>query len=260
MMKTAFVLFLSCLSCLSSFGQLNLLDQAFLSSTQTVPTANLGVWLKADGLSGLANNDPVSTWTDFSGNGRNYIGTTTTRPLYKTSQQNGLPGVDFDGTDDFLTGTTDPSVSTYSLYVTLKMKSNAGTPVPFRFGLDITFGTSDGYCAIINGGNRSFQYRIAAVPTTLADGAATTNWELWSVIADATPLTTFRVNRAAQALTSSNATFSNGAAMTNGIIGKFGTFGLPASVVIGELILYKGAHSTTQRDQIELYLKAKWGL
>jgi hypothetical protein len=230
------------------------------ASAGPVIFANLGLWLKADGLSGLVNNDPVSSWTDFSGKGRHYIGTTTTRPLYKTSQQNGLPAIDFDGTDDFLTGAVDGSVTAYSLYVTLKMKSNAGTPVPFRFGLDNTFGTSDGYCAIINGGNRSIQHRVAAAATTMADGAATTNWELWSIICDSTPLTALRVNRVGQTLTPSNAAFSSGAGSTFGIIGKFGAFGLPASVVIGELILYKGAHPTTQRDPIELYLKAKWGL
>lgn len=222
------------------------------------PRANLSLWLKADGLA-LANNAAVSSFTDFSGLSRHYVQATGgLQPLFKTLQQNSLPGVVFDGTDDFVSGNTDTGVTAYSLYAVFRMVSTAGTPVPFRFGIDNTFGSNDGYAAIIIAANRSIQHRVLAAPTTMTDGAATTNFELWSIIADATPITALRVNRAGQALTPNNGAFS--APGNVGIIGKFGTFGLPASVILGELLLYKVAHTALQRDPIELYLKNKWGL
>jgi len=64
--------------------------------------AGLLIWLKADGLTGLANNDPVSSFTDFSGNANHAANTLTKRPLYITNVLNGLPVVRFDGVNDVL--------------------------------------------------------------------------------------------------------------------------------------------------------------
>lgn len=52
------------------------------------------LWLEADALS-LSNNDPISSWTDISGNARHGTNTGTNRPLYRTNQINGLPAVEF---------------------------------------------------------------------------------------------------------------------------------------------------------------------
>jgi hypothetical protein len=69
-------------------GPPNLFTPADLSS--------LYAWYDASDL-GLANNDPVTSWTDKSGGGRHLTGTA---PTFKTNVQNGLSGVLFDGTDD----------------------------------------------------------------------------------------------------------------------------------------------------------------
>lgn len=72
-----------------------------MSWTPAAGGLNLVNWLKADALS-LANNDPVSSWTDSSGNGYDLTNTSTARPTYLTNQINALPAVSFDGTNDFL--------------------------------------------------------------------------------------------------------------------------------------------------------------
>ena len=76
-------------------------------------------WGKADSLS-LSNNDPVDSYTDESGNGNHFVGSGTTRPLFKTAAQNGRAAVLFDGVDDFLT--RDALAATFS-----------GTGTPFTF-------------------------------------------------------------------------------------------------------------------------------
>lgn len=66
--------------------------------------AGLQLWLKANAITGLNDNDPVANWNDSSGNGRDLSqGTAASRPTFRTSQVNSLPAVDFDGTDDVLT-------------------------------------------------------------------------------------------------------------------------------------------------------------
>jgi hypothetical protein len=67
-------------------------------------------------ITGLADGDPVSTWSDRSGNNNSPTAVTTQRPLYKVNEQSGNPAVRFDGTDDrlvfssaFISGSTPGS-------------------------------------------------------------------------------------------------------------------------------------------------------
>ncbi|GAI04875.1 unnamed protein product, partial [marine sediment metagenome] len=62
-------------------------------------TTNL-LWLRADDLS-YSDNDPVSTWTDTSGNNYDATQAGTNRPFYKDNIVNGKPIVRFDGTEDY---------------------------------------------------------------------------------------------------------------------------------------------------------------
>ncbi len=79
------------------------------------PSSN-PMWVKADGLAGFADNDPVGTWTDDSGNGTSFLQTDPAEtPLYRTNVINGLPVVRFDGSDELtgpniLSGTTGRSI------------------------------------------------------------------------------------------------------------------------------------------------------
>jgi len=66
--------------------------------------SGLQLWLKADALA-LADNDPVTTWTDSSGLGHDYTqGTAANKPTYKTAILNGEPVIRLDGTNDYLDG------------------------------------------------------------------------------------------------------------------------------------------------------------
>lgn len=61
--------------------------------------ASLLGWYKADSITGLSDGGRISTWSDSSGNSRNYSQTDNTRkPVYKTNIQNSLPIVRCDDT------------------------------------------------------------------------------------------------------------------------------------------------------------------
>ena len=56
-----------------------------------------------DDNSGWSTADAVTTWADRSGNGNDVTQATSGyRPVYRTGLLRGMPGVEFDGTDDFL--------------------------------------------------------------------------------------------------------------------------------------------------------------
>jgi len=66
--------------------------------------SGLQFWLRADDLA-LSDGDPVGTWTDRGGGSHNFTQATSgAKPLYKTNIAGSMPGVLFDGTDDYLDG------------------------------------------------------------------------------------------------------------------------------------------------------------
>jgi hypothetical protein len=85
------------------------------SSFSPTDIAGLVGWWKSDGtkwqdsartVAVTADSDPVGAIDDASGNGNHLLQATAgRRPLYRTGLQNGLPGLTFDGGDDFLTAT-----------------------------------------------------------------------------------------------------------------------------------------------------------
>lgn len=58
---------------------------------------------EADSITGLVDGDPVQTWQDSSGYGRDAAqATSTRRPAWRANVFNGRSALQFDGTDDFL--------------------------------------------------------------------------------------------------------------------------------------------------------------
>ncbi|MEQ8909252.1 MAG: T9SS type A sorting domain-containing protein [Vicingaceae bacterium] len=65
-------------------------------------SSNNILWLQADRLT-LSDGDPVSTWTNFSGNSTLVSQSNASlRPTFKESQVNGLPAIEFNGTSNVL--------------------------------------------------------------------------------------------------------------------------------------------------------------
>lgn len=66
------------------------------------PTTLPGLFLHLDASqeTGLTDGQLLDTFTDQSGNGRDFTGAGTERPTYRTNQLNGLPGIEFDGSSD----------------------------------------------------------------------------------------------------------------------------------------------------------------
>jgi len=99
--------------------------------------ANKILWIDADTtFSGAAHNDPVSSWTDLSGNGYHQIAAGSARPLVqKTSNTspNNKVLIRFDGVDDGLTSSTPatwPSVTAgYTLYFYGRLKASSSFAV-----------------------------------------------------------------------------------------------------------------------------------
>jgi hypothetical protein len=75
------------------------------SAAMSITTEGLKLWLEADAGITLSGSN-VSAWADQSGSGANAAQTVdANQPVLMANSINGLPAVDFDGVDDFMTFT-----------------------------------------------------------------------------------------------------------------------------------------------------------
>jgi hypothetical protein len=91
-------------------------------------TTNI-LWLDASKLN-LNNGDPVSNWTDVSGNSNNAVQTNATnQPTFVSSAINGMPGISFDGVNDYLDLSNHITETEQSIFAVNKF----GTPSNWSF-------------------------------------------------------------------------------------------------------------------------------
>ena len=93
--------------------------------TDITQLTGLVAWYKSDSITGLADADPISTWSDSSGNGNHLTSSGSARPLYKTSQINSLPVVRFDGSDDQIVSGSFAISSEITTTIVFKVASTA---------------------------------------------------------------------------------------------------------------------------------------
>lgn len=210
------------------------------------------LWFKGTSLS-LNDGDPVSTWTDSSGNGHDASGTTTTRPLYKTNIINGLPTVLFDGTDDFMTVSGTPSVRPLTLFVVANPTANTSA--------------QKNYATFISGGSTTM-WMVAKITTSfwgtfttptgdLSSTNALTSGTSYLLEATATGSATTLYQKGTQVATRAESDVSPaGASLGKDLV----TANRQYKGHIAEVLMYDSVLSSGNRVLVENYLIAKYAL
>jgi len=107
-------------------------------SVSSLPTNGMLLWLRADALA-ANNGDPVNTWTDSSGHGRNavftQIGGVGVPPTVATNVFNGKPVVRFNGNS--LLQVSSLPLGTYTIVAVFKTSSN--NEIVYEHGDDMNF-------------------------------------------------------------------------------------------------------------------------
>lgn len=203
--------------------------------------AGLALWLQIESLAGLANDDPVSTWPDSSGNGRHAIGVTTGRPLYKASPR----GVLFDGINDRLDTSAFTQAQPNTIFIATSHAAGA-----------------TGSMIYINGISSRQQLWMQLSPPqqqayaggSLIAGAATvgTFLRVISCIFNGAS-TNIRENGISKVTADAGAN-----ALSGGAIFGTDTFGNWLSGYLYEVLIYSGALSDANRQSVEGYLATKY--
>jgi hypothetical protein len=247
----------------SSGGWRSIASQVFnpgIINIDTMP--DLLLWLVADSLA-LTNGDPVSTWTDESGNGNDYTQSGSARPSFLTNAVNGKAAVDFDGTDDYLIisdlDVTSDSVEAFVVYYTDSYVSAAG--------FALIGGSLDSSSYIMGvagsgGGNGTQFITRHSTGNSIARDGSTAPTEEW-IVANGNynqVQTEFIINGTSEAVNAETAALSNptaqeyiGAYFSGGIVGPF-------DGKIAEVIVFTDYLSTARQTQVKNYLAAKYNI
>lgn len=249
-----------------------------LYRTSVTPTApnnisGLDIWYDANDISTLfqdnagstpvtANNDAVGMLKDKSGNARHVTQATgTKKPLYKTGIQNGLPALQFDATDDFMSGTAFNPSTDFTLFLVFgTLAAKQGFTGPFA-----CVGAANGFKVVTNSSTSVYFRRIALYTSgaeeanSYGNTAAGINLPFspqlftWRRVSATPP--TLRQNMADVPIVSQSNSFGTLSLLQLNIYtGSTVAFGMN----LCEVLLYNRALSTYDINRIELYINQKW--
>lgn len=235
-------------------------------------TSGMRIHLEADAIVGLNNGDPITTWEDSSPQGNDMSQATGAKqPTYYTNIQNSLPGVYFDGTDDFMSSLSNLGISgsTGTIYVVFKPDNGGDDQTIWATGVDtaedalaLTMGAPagggvSGLYSVEHGADQNYNStattstaaQLVTVKKTAGSKASPANINTKTNVYKDTELATDNGSSSTNLGTCTNAPFRLG-----GYIGENSFF----AGYVFEVIAYNTTHSDGTRAQIEAYLAVKW--
>ena len=223
----------------------------------------LQAFLRADSFTGLSDGDPIATWSDESGRGNHFTqGTLANKPSYKVNRINGRPSVYFT-TDDYLQASTMfmAAPTAWTIYIVRVARIGSGGALLGAFSYDVIGGwqfIGDGRYASVNDGIGSKTWDTGAFADPI--------WRFFTSKFDGTNIP-IRVNGLQVGSQSNSGTYTGFSPMVAVSIGALvdatlfpPTLNNVLEGEIAELIMYDKAHSITQMQLCETYLKKKFAL
>lgn len=220
----------------------------FLLASPTM-AQTLQAWFTADSITGLTNGQPVSAWSDISGNSHNATASGTAEPTYTTNVLNGLPGVSFNGSSNVMKTSPFALSQPMTAFVVGKMLTNAEAN---RYWIDDLTGNS---------------LAMSSPSSTNFSVTGTTNHTIGQTVSDTADFAVMGGlwNGTSLSLSDYNGTLVTGDLGTGAASGlTLGDYGAGGPYYgygyINEVFVYSGAPTTAQRQLLEGYLAWKWGL
>lgn len=216
------------------------------------PVAGYEAWWAADNITGLVNNDPVSSWDDLSGNSHDATqGTGGLQPVYKTGIINGLPVVRFDGTA-ILNMANFTDSSNWTVFAVFN-RTGRDAQYNVVISLSQAGGASESFATIAEFSFWVGQWGVYTGMDNPANSGSNSTFGYYSVVKSGTSLSFFKNGSTDGSATASTGVFSESH------IGK-DEYGSGLAGDIAEIILYDSALSSGDRALVEGYLAAKYAI
>ena len=217
-------------------------------------TNGLKMWLKAD-AGAVTNGSNVTSWLDQTGNYNLTQSTVANQPTYVASESDGKPGLHFNGNQWlFNPASMGVGMNQDSTIITV-----ASTPTPQNNEYLAYLGNQSGYsCRGLAYLNSSQGYDLSSGDSVTGAAAPTNTWTV-----DAATLASNGVSVAfyQNGIASGTATLANAAQpLTPGItVGAYNNNGQPWTGDISEVLVYDHSLSSSEMQQVSLYLAGKYG-
>lgn len=206
--------------------------------------AGLVGWWDADNVSG-GDGDPVSTWPDASSSAWDLTQASTARPTIQTNELNTHSVVRFDGTNDSMVNTSVSVAQPNTVFLVAKRTTSAAQ--------DAFFDGSTTRQAFYTESTTNLKFFAGSdIDTGDAPGTA---WRYYSVVVNGA---SSEIWMDGVSVWSGNPGANTLAGLLVGVDGGAGTYFLDGD--IAELIMYDSALGTSDRENVEDYLKSKYGL
>jgi hypothetical protein len=233
--------------------------------------ADLGLWLDASVTSSLTfNGSTVSEWRDLSGNGRHFAQTTAgSQPTGDNRTLNGRRVLDFDGGDFLITNSAGlnlaRNIGALSFFLVYAEDSVVGNRTILHAA--ISGSTSVARISFIPTGttNRIAARRLDADSAAVlgANSTANTSPRVLSAVVDYSNASGNIYLEGSSIASSTTLTSAGNTSNTDSgavAVGAQGGGGEPMDGFIGELVFYRRALSTSERQSVERYLGRKWNI
>lgn len=223
-----------------------------------VPTdlAGLQAWYKADvgvyttdamTTPATADLDPVGGWQDQSGSSRHLKQTNAAkRPVLKLAIQNGRNVVRFDGVDDFMDAAS--AVLSASVFTAFLVHRTTGDNI-----WGSTVAAANHQFRLGQSGFNLSLFDAATNPNSTASAASRASWTQACYQNGSPPH--FWIN---------GVNLDNGGNANNMTLQRFfidfGGTAAPVNGDVGEIVIYNTLLNTTDRQNVENYLQARWAL
>jgi hypothetical protein len=227
--------------------------------------AGLALWLKADAITGLNDGDAIGTWTDSSGNGRNATqGTAGAKPTYKTNIIGGKPVARFDGGDRLDNADVALSSTGYTIFCVASVQSLA--EIRYLFDFD---NASNVAAALSLSHNATRLMRAWHTVTGYAEWySAAQTVGAWITISQTHDTTLASdecklwINGAVSGSKQTDTNNSGNIVLRKMTIGNAANTGAVVGYIgdIAEIIIYDSALSDANRQAVDAYLSAKYGI
>ena len=227
------------------------------SSFSPPQLSGLQFWLKADAITGLNDGDPVTTWNDSSGSGRNATGVGAARPIYKTNIINGLPALQFSGAQIMSLAAIDLSATQGATLFCVSQQNTAALSILYEFSTNINSFTDAfvGYCDAAGLTTAALKGNVGTCTFASMDSYLT-QWIVTSYVFDKS-LTTQEARAWTGGISTGafvNFNNTNNFGNRTSFIGARSGGTLPLTGYIAEMFLYNRALTTAERTQVEEYL------
>ncbi|NOY38220.1 MAG: hypothetical protein GXO83_11690, partial [Chlorobi bacterium] len=224
------------------------------------------MWLKADSIQGLINNDPVDTWRDISGNSNNVTqATVNNQPTFLTNYLNGFPVVSFNPVNnEYLSG-----------------NFGSGLSAPFTIITVVRFDNTSQYSYVINIGDGGADANVSVSRDYTAPYNSYYCWagggEYYDAPKDSLQAGDLKIINAVHTAAGNHNLYFNGINQTVTPTGSPGILNPTGTLNIGrrwngssgsnymegytpEIIIYNRELNSTEQIIVENYLSAKYGI